>query len=356
MKPWQVSGRVKAAQPREAGHFSLLHTDPLVLFSPDWEVANPASAVWAVLDAVLDRAAYLVVSPSWTLEDRSGGVLDRLRQISQRARDVVVVVSCADANEAAVLQREGLAVVHCSVSALVRDDFFVPTPGRQPRFDAIYDARWTDYKRHDLARFVRSLALIAAPSVEPRRCTHGYSLRTCVAVRHATWISNPWGVTKKPWLSVEEVNAAYNQARVGLCLSRAEGVMFASIQYLLAGLPVVTTRNLGGRDEFFSQSYVRWVDDHPEAVADAVDELVTLNLDPHAIRDKTLAKMTEHRGRMQAWIQQVIAAEGGELGRWGGEWPAGLPNKLREPKARAADVLAEIHEGARKADGSSCAP
>lgn len=175
-------------------------------------------------------------------------------------------------------------------------------------------------------------------------------------MRHATWISTPWGEAKQRYISYEQINAAYNQARVGLCLSRVEGCMCVGIQYLLAGLPVVTTRNVGGRDEFFDPAYVRWVDDDPEAVADAVAELVALNLDPDMIRQAALDKMKHHRSRLQAWIQHVIQAEGGELGKWGGDWPQDLSNKLREPLVRAADVIAAInHEPSKSApsDGPS---
>jgi hypothetical protein len=164
------------------------------------------------------------------------------------------------------------------------------------------------------------------------------------AVEHATWIRCPWGPKSKR-LSVEEVNAAYNRARVGLCLSSAEGAMWASIQYLLAGLPVVTTRNLGGRDEFFDPAYTRWVDDDPEAVADAVAELIKLDLDPWMIREATLTKVAAHRSRMLARMRHLIEAEGGDLGRWGGDWPKGLPNKLLKFSS-PAEVIAEINKAA----------
>lgn len=332
----------------EAGYFCLLHRDPVVLFAPEWEILSPTSAVWSVLDAVSERPTYLLVGPSWFIDESRGAVLAaRIRQLTQRFSHLVVAASCATTGETAVVQRQGLAAFHCAVSALVREDLFTPSPACHRRFDAIYDARWTDLKRHDLARSVRSLALIAAPSVPEARRTVGYSLRARVAMRHATWISSPWGLTKKQWLSYEEIDAAYSQARVGLCLSRVEGPMLASIQYLLAGLAVVTTHNLGGRDEFFSAPYVRWVNDDPKAVADAVEELVSLELEPQAIREPTLIKMRQHRGRMQAWIQQVILAHGGDLGRWDREWPAGLPNKLREPRVRVVDAVAEINQSNR---------
>jgi len=346
-----VRHSVSSATPRRAqgghsdeGWFSLLHRDPVVLFAPQWEIEKPASALWSVLDGVSDRVAHLVVGPSWFIHERRGIELAALcHELQRRFSHVVVTASCATLGEAAVLQRHDVAAFQCGVSAFIRDDFFTLNPVRRRRFDAIYDAQWADYKRHHLAGSVRSLALIAARAPVPELHSVRYSLRARIAVRHATWLSSPLGLTKKRWLRQEEVNLAYGQARVGLCLSRVEGVMFASVQYLLAGLPVVTTRNLGGRDEFFSAPFVRWVDDDPRAVADAVDELVMLDLDPQAIRDATLTKIRQHRSRMQGWIQGVILAEGGQPGRWRGEWPAGLPNKLREPKVRAVDVLAEIN-------------
>lgn len=327
---------------RSVGHFSLVHGDPLVLFAPEWEIKDPASAVWSVFHQVSRRPAYLIIGPAWFLgKGRAAFVAKRLRELA-RSADVTVVASCATVREAALAEHWGLPAIHCSVSAFTREDFFVPLPGRRPRFDAIYDARWTDFKRHDLAASVRSLALIAARSVEQTPCTLGYSVRAHLAVRHATWLASPRSPIKPRWLSRDELNAAYNQARVGLCLSQTEGVMFASLQYLLAGLPVVTTRNLGGRDEFFNADHVRWVDDDPLAVARAVGELIALDLDPQAIRDAALVKVGEHRRRMQTWLQEAIQRDGCELGRWAGDWPEGLPNKLREPVAQVADVLAEL--------------
>ena len=51
-------------------------------------------------------------------------------------------------------------------------------------------------------------------------------------------------------LNTEEVRRILVQSRCGLALSAQEGAMYASGEYLLAGLPVVTTRSRGGRDAF----------------------------------------------------------------------------------------------------------
>ena len=61
-------------------------------------------------------------------------------------------------------------------------------------------------------------------------------------------------------------------------LARLAGA--ASGLVYLAGLPVVTTANVGGRDEFLDPRAARWVDDDPREVAAAVHELTTDPVDP----------------------------------------------------------------------------
>lgn len=50
--------------------------------------------------------------------------------------------------------------------------------------------------------------------------------------------------------------------------------MFASMEYLLCGLPIVSTPSIGGRDVFFDKDYVEIVEPDPHAVKEAVIEMV----------------------------------------------------------------------------------
>ena len=69
--PWRsAAGQVVGR--REEGYLSLLHADPVVLYAWDSEIRESDAAVWAVLDAVKERSAYLIVAPSWTVLDRGG--------------------------------------------------------------------------------------------------------------------------------------------------------------------------------------------------------------------------------------------------------------------------------------------
>ena len=144
-------------------------------------------------------------------------------------------------------------------AAFVDERIFRPLPGRQVRFDAVYDARLSPFKRHALAAEVPNLALVTylhEGQVDP---DYRAAVAPIVARAHV-FNGDPFSGAYRIACWPEEVNQALNQCAVGLALSREEGSMFASIQYLLAGLPVVSTPSLGGRDDFYHPDYVRIVD------------------------------------------------------------------------------------------------
>ena len=100
--------------------------------------------------------------------------------------------------------------------------------------------------------------------------------------------------------------------------------MFASMEYLMCGLPVVTTPNRGGRNRYFTPRNSRLVDPRPDAVAAAVAEYVATPPDPFVIRDEVLELVRRDR---LAYVQSLVARCGvavssleGEVERlWGGD-------------------------------------
>ncbi|HEY9156125.1 MAG TPA: hypothetical protein VIM69_13395, partial [Opitutaceae bacterium] len=105
----------------------------------------------------------------------------------------------------------------------------------------------------------------------------------------------------------------YNRARVGLCLSAEEGSMYASTQYLLCGLPIVTTKSRGGRDLMFNPTDCIYVEDTPESVALGVKEAISRNLNPADVRARVLEKMNEHRRKLIGIIQDYLDRRGGKV-------------------------------------------
>ncbi|MCQ9205981.1 MAG: glycosyltransferase [Omnitrophica bacterium] len=161
-----------------------------------------------------------------------------------------------------------------------------------------------DFKRHYLAQNIRSLALIDNGYREGNdECFK----KTKKLLKNATWLNQ---INKKyTFLASSEVAKFYNQAKVGLCLSKEEGAMYASMEYLLCGLPIVSTQSIGGRDIFFDEEYVKIVNDTADDVARGVQELIDLNIDSQYIRENTLKKIQTHREKFITKVQDIYDKE-----------------------------------------------
>jgi glycosyltransferase involved in cell wall biosynthesis len=121
-------------------------------------------------------------------------------------------------------------------------------------FDAIYVGRRTAFKRHMLASNIDSLAIIAGNN-------HGNDISE---LPQYTYIN-------ERQLSPEEVSDQINKSRCGLILSEVEGGCFASSEYLMCGVPVVSTHSKGGRDYWYNDYNSIVVDPDPAEIRKAVD-------------------------------------------------------------------------------------
>lgn len=192
-------------------------------------------------------------------------------------------------------------------SNMFRDErTFSPLPDTQADFDAVYNARLTPEKRIELAAGIERLCLIYfyAPE-ETVQQFHAEHARLSALLPNATFL-NRLTDTGCEFLRPETINLALNRSRVGLCLSAAEGQMRASMEYMMAGLPIVSTPSIGGRDYFFDPDYCAIVQPDPRAIAEAVAGLIARNIPRDYIRRKTLARVERERERFTAFVQSRI--------------------------------------------------
>jgi glycosyltransferase involved in cell wall biosynthesis len=168
-------------------------------------------------------------------------------------------------------------------------------PANEPKiYDAIYTAQLTAFKRLSLAKQVARLTI----------ASYGGDLRAfCPDLQHADF--------NREFLPRRELAKKYNQSYVGLCLSAQEGAMLASCEYLLCGIPVVSTPSKGGRDEFFSPHNSIIVPPDPERVAQAVEQWKAAPPDPTEIRQEVLEKINALRLAYCTYIAKLIDRSGG---------------------------------------------
>ena len=151
---------------------------------------------------------------------------------------------------------------------------------REKIYDAIYVGRRSAFKRHMLASEVSRLALVAGNN-------HGNSIMDIP----------PYDYLNEKPLSPEEVCEKINQAYSGLILSEEEGTCFASSEYLLCGVPVVSTPSKGGRDVWYNEYNSIICEPSPDSVAEAVEELVQYPRNPLRIRKMHIEQSQIYRAK-----------------------------------------------------------
>ena len=225
-------------------------------------------------------------------------------------RKLIVVTN--EPSEARWLRLVGIKAYALSHNIHVRDEFFSPLAYCQKTFDAVYSAQLASFKRLSLARGIPRLFVVTYENGRREWDLHAFE----PSLRHASF--------NKAWMPPEAVRDVYRASHAALALSAKEGAMFACMEYLMCGLPVVTTRNRGGRNRYLTPYNSRFVAPRPEAVARAVAELVAAPPDPQAIRKEVLALL--HRDRL-AYLDILrrncrvpIRSSEAEVDRlWGGE-------------------------------------
>jgi glycosyltransferase involved in cell wall biosynthesis len=189
-------------------------------------------------------------------------------------------------------------------------------------------ARFNRFKRHELARQVRSLGLVTYRVWEQVEPLH--EIKVHWQLRHARLFNQRTRTgLNYQLIPPSRVVEIINQARVGLILSEEEGANNATMEYLLCGLPVVSTESIGARDEFFDPEHVRVVPPNSGAVAEAVRDLASRRLNPHEIRESVLAKMQPHRERFIRYVQSLYNEL--QVNRsFAEEWPKVFKDKFRQ--------------------------
>lgn len=234
-----------------------------------------------------------------------------------------VVFLCNTTSMRDRFQDKGMPGLFCSQNGLLDEKLFSILPGVPKAFDAVYNAQMEKVKRLELAAGIEKLALITYRL----QSQPSYYEEMKKTLDHATWLNFDSG--EYMWISPQDMSKHLNRARVGVILSKLEGANYAVMEYMLSGLPVVSTESQGGRSVFFDDDYVKIVEDTPAAVADGVREMIFRNVDPYSIRERTIRKMLKHREIFMNLLQQICDGEG--IARdMRKEWPDYFFNKMSQ--------------------------
>lgn len=289
-------------------------TRPLAVYSLAGS-ALPLGLASALGPKLAHRKALFLIGMSWHMERLEGArLLARQMRVYERRfpRHRLLILANSEAERSAIA-RYTRAVQLINHNIFVDEDVFRPLPSSAKEFDAVYVARMTPWKRHELAQQIPRVV-----HVHYRELTHSWSDTLAYLERlkrenpgHA--FMNEIAGEAFVKLPKAEVNRVLNSAHVGLCLSAEEGAMFASMEYLLAGLPVVSTPSRGGRDHFFDPDFCLVVPPDPRAINEAVEALKARRIPQETVRSRTLARLRREREHLVDVLQAADPALAAQL-------------------------------------------
>lgn len=282
--------------------------EPMIIFAYDHDFTKNINSFlkhFASLDKV-----YLFLQLGWQHEtpNTAQPFARSLHLAMSECPGLQITVLANSPNEVTVLSELGLKTVLCHQNSFI-DERKYRIKKRKKVFDAIYIARITQFKRHWLAADVKSLRLIG----DYYEMDQEYVDETLAMLKHAFYTR----IVRSSKIPDEIATA-----KCGLCLSAEEGAMFVSAEYLLCGIPVVDTANLGGRDVIFPEFACSKVSDDPGAVTEAVAHWAESAPEPEAIRNAVLEKMQVYRNLLRKMINQILTEHGQK------EFNGRFPHKL----------------------------
>lgn len=229
----------------------------------------------------------LMVFGTWTYEP----LLKAIRAFCRFPRSVRrrIFWMCATPREAQRLGMVGYRTAWCHHNLFCDETEFRPL-NTVKLYDAVYTSVIRPYKRLELASAIKSLRIITGSVADIGKLP-------ALGVGHA--------MVNEKFLDRRGVSSAISECRVGLALSAQEGGMLACTEYLLCGLPVVSTPSMGGRDVWLDNTNSIIVPPDALSVEAAVRRLVLESRDEHAIRIATLDRTRFFRGALSEAVRHV---------------------------------------------------
>ena len=165
----------------------------------------------------------------------------------------------------------------------------IPTAelGRACQYDAFYAAQAKPFKRLYLAKDIENIYVLTYSCPSDKNGNNDLSLVE-PKLHHAAW--------NLSYIHDESlVFELMHSSSCALALSKVEGAMWAALEANICGIPIVSTKSLGGRDRYFTSENSRIVSANSQAVKGAVNFYKLNPPHPKIVRESTLDLIKKDR-------------------------------------------------------------
>jgi hypothetical protein len=212
-----------------------------------------------------------------------------------------IIVMGATKDECAAAKKIGFDSVYVNHNCWLDENLFKlsEVPYEQRLYDLVLVTRPERWKRPFLANLIDRLAIVK-----------GHNFRKNDYFDLATL--NPKYLNESR-INPNEVHAVISNSLCGGIFSEEEGACYSSSEYLLSGLPVVSTNSHGGRDIWYTQFNSVIVEPDETSVRGGVnlliENLLSGSFDPKKIRSDHIELSAFFRNNFESKLREILGAE-----------------------------------------------
>ncbi len=279
--------------------------DPIILHSYDWNYG--VSPFDELLPHMTHAPATLILSLSWTmlLPARFERMLQALRAYTAQRPWHRFVFLANMQQEKALFDTHHLHSLFCPHNAFLDERLYFPME-REQQWQALINARRKRFKRIHLVQELSSCCFITYATPDDDLAYDAELFRDIPHLHRPQY----QGTSIQQCFNTEQLREYYARSACGLILSDMEGGCFSAAEYLLCGLPVVSTPNVGGRNVFFHNDYTYYCHANTHGVRLAVEAAQTCTLSPQEIRKTCLERMVYFRIKYMEMLYAEAAVHG----------------------------------------------
>lgn len=243
----------------------------------------------------LDKNSFIFFQFTWNIEsciDRFPWDYEiKINKVNKNFNVKTNIIFCApNQNTLSVMINKGYNAILLNHNCLLDYNLYKLENNKERIYNAVINSRPFWWKRVYLANKINKLLYIKGNDwAQNKTSWYGYK---------------NMDLTLKSEITQQEVQELYNKSKVGLILSGCtgenqqglnEGANYSSSEYLLCGLPVISTKSQGGREYWFDEYNSIICEPNEDSIKKSVDimleKLSNGKIDRNKIRNKQIEKM-----------------------------------------------------------------
>jgi glycosyltransferase involved in cell wall biosynthesis len=238
----------------------------------------------------------IIISISWYCSVTS---VININKLNEKYKNIVILTNT---EEETLFFKETTTsdVIFCNSNAFIDENYYFYNENIEKKYNLVINSTFKKYKNVELAKNIENVVHIGYKN------DHSNILDEYIP--DFGIIANKFIDNKYIQLSPNEISTIINSSYIGGIFSIEEGACYASTEYLLCGLPVLSTVSKGGRDIWYNQdnSIICEPDNIYESYLIIKNNMDKGIYNPIKIRANCLKIMEEHRLKLAEYIYDTL--------------------------------------------------